>query len=151
MMRYIISTTCISFLSALASICCFGQVVINPLSNKQTDHTPPLIMIHVYDADVLTATADELNQSVVVFDENTITPPMHPYGLDSVKVQISSPKMSVVCANHYGMNMVSTNKAFRSKELTITASKKGYKTLKQTIKATSLQLILDLYLTKDDD
>ena len=104
-MRKFLATS-ILLLSSALSICCFGQIIENPLSNKQTNHTYPLIMIQVYDADAMTATLEEsdLNDSY----EDPFTPPMHPYGLDIVKVRISSPK-GICCLgqslwNEYGFH-----------------------------------------------
>lgn len=99
-------------------------------------------MISVYDAEAL------LNEHAIykMRDEyKTI------YDLDSVKINISSKKVSEDLVTEPNYNFVNTLTPFKSRELTITASRKGYKTLKQTIKVSSLNSVLEIFLTKEDE
>lgn len=94
-----------------------------------------LIMLDVFDARIL--------------DTEMRQPDREKYALDSVRVQIISPKTTV--EQFTGKKgTVRTDVVFKSKELRFVLSLPGYKTLDAVWKVTTLTPVLEAFLTRED-
>lgn len=94
-----------------------------------------LIMLDVFDARIL--------------DTEMRQPDREKYALDSVRVQIISPKTTV--EQFTGKKgTVRTDVVFKSKELRFVLTLPGYKTLDTVWKVTTLTPVLEAFLTRED-
>lgn len=94
-----------------------------------------LIMLDVFDARIL--------------DTGMRQPDREKYALDSVRVQIISPKTTV--EQFTGKKgTVRTDVVFKSKELRFVLTLPGYKTLDAVWKVTTLTPVLEAFLTRED-
>lgn len=91
--------------------------------------------MHCFDAEMLA----EENHAV----------PSEKFQIDSVTIKIVSPKVTEELNTEDAYSTVSTTN-FKSKELKFIVSRKGYRTLEEVWKVTTITPVLDIFLTKDE-